>query len=310
MYEVFDNIVNTYLANMRANELSEESIASYGRTFKMLRGSMEQHGTEDISAQAVVQFKLEKAQNCTLTSLNLYLSHIKYLSDFAVKNSFVTSPFFDDSLMPPKKKVAKERSKEYEHSLTEEDVRYLINASAPKFTRRPATFVREQAIVTVLLTSGLRNIELRNLTPNDLDWENGLIHARVTKGDKPRLVTFTQTAQDRVKRYLNSGIRPYIIPDDEPLFGHMNRENIWTGFERRELSQRVASYCKSILGTEHRTHAQRHAYASLLIDKDVPIQYISESMGHSSVQTTKLYAKRIHENKPLDYIGSVLDEVV
>lgn len=313
MFENYDKAVDLYLSNMRSNDLSSDTISSYSRTFRMFRDSMEEYGYTQPCVSAVVDFKSSKGEAVSLTTLSLYCTHLRLLCDFGVTLGLFEENFIPDNLLPPKKKVAAERKKEYNHVLSEEDVQKLINADKPLHGRKPQTWLREKAIVTLLLQSGLRNSELRALTPDDLDWASSAIYARVTKGDKPRPVPFPQTAQEAVKSFLTSGLRPAYVSSSEPLFGNLSRKSgKWVPMERSKLSERIHYYTKSVLGEASacRSHALRHGYASLLIEKDVPIQYISETLGHSSVSTTTIYAKRLTKAAPAQAIGAVLDSVI
>ena len=307
MFEKYDKAVAEYVANMKRNELSSDSVHSYSKTFRLLRKSMENNGYEDVCADAVWTYKAEST--VSLTSLALYLTHIKSLSAYAVTRGIVDEPFFNPDMMPPKKKVNTARSKPYEHVLTDKDAEMLISATRPTYGARMRTWVREKAEVTMLIQSGLRNSELRSLRPCDLDWENGVAYPQDTKGDKPRAVLFSKAAQKAVMEYLASGIRPDYVGNEDYLFGVAGADGTWKQMDRDKLSQRIYNYTKSILGEEKatRSHALRHCYASVLLENDVPMELISETMGHSSVATTKIYAARFSVNAPALAVANVFN---
>lgn len=307
MFEKYDKAVAEYAADMKRNELSEDSIRSYTKTFHLLRESMERNGFEDVSMDAVWQFKSDTTVK--LTSLALYLTHIRALSNRAVSRGTVDAPFFDPAMMPPKKKLNTARNKQYDHVLTDKDAEALINADRPLYGRKPHTWLREKAEVTMLLQSGLRNSELRSLRLCDLDWENGVAIPQDTKGDKPRVVLFSEAAQNAVRAYLESGLRPSFVAEDDFLFGAVGADGTWKQMDRDKLSERIHYYVKSILGEDKacRSHALRHCYASVLLENDVPMEMISETMGHSSVATTKIYAARFNMNAPAMAVAKVFN---
>jgi len=303
----YDRAVSLFMENMKRNELSADSIDSYGRTFKRLRQSMERNGYTDICAESVVNFKLESTVK--LTTMALYLTHIRCLSNFAVSCGVVDTPFFVDTIMPPKKKLSTERKKPYEHILTDVDADALVNCTKPKYARKSPMWLREKAEVTMMIHSGLRNSELRSLRPCDLDWENGVAFPQDTKGDKPRAVVFSEAAQKAVQEYMESGLRPEYAGDDDYLFGSVGKDGRWNQMTRTELSERIKYYTKAVLGEEKacRSHAARHCYASILLENNVPMELISETMGHSSVATTKIYAARFNVNTPAMAVANVFN---
>ena len=305
--KMYDTMVKSYLANMKTNGLSDQSVESYSRTFRLFRESMKKNGFDEPTPAAVLAFKQEPGRSAT--TLSLYLTHLRLLSEFCA--SMGGTPFYSDVLNVPRKMVARARQKPYEHVLTERDMVALITAERPAYGCRSSTWLREQAEVALMVQSGLRNTELRTLRPCDLDWENGVIVPNQTKGNKTRSVAFPVAAQRAVKKYLGSFLRPDWVGEDEPLFGAVTRSGEWRGLGRSELSDRVYNYTKSILGEEKacRTHAARHCYASVLLEHGVDMQYISETMGHSSVATTKIYAARFSVNAPAASVASVFDSV-
>lgn len=307
MFEKYDKAVDAYMTTMKRNELSEDSIRSYAKTFRLLRESMVSNGYEDVCMDSVWRF----ADNAGVkaTSLHLYLTHIRALSNRAVSRGIVPSPFFDEDMMPSRKKLNSERSKPYEHVLTDKDAEELISCVKPKFARKSPTWLREKAEVTLLLQSGLRNSEIRSLRPCDLDWENGVAYPQETKGDKPRAVVFSQASQEAVRAYLDSGLRPDTAGDEVSLFGSVDRSGQWNPMSRTELSERIKYYTRAVLGDEKscRSHAMRHCYASVLLENNVPMDLISETMGHSSVATTKIYAARFSINAPAMAVANVFN---
>lgn len=307
MFEKYDKAVADFIANMKRNELSEDSILSYSKTFRMLRESMVNSGCSEVSMDAVWNFK--NNSTVKLTSLALYLTHIRSLSNMAVSRGTVDAPFFDITMMPPKKKLNTARSKQYDHILTDVDADKLINAQRPSYGRKSSTWLREKAEVTMLLQSGLRNTELRSLRLCDLDWENGVAIPQDTKGDKPRAVVFSQAAQNAVREYLDSGLRPAWVGDEDFLFGCVGADGTWKQMDRDKLSERIRHYVGGVLGEDKacRSHALRHCYASVLLENDVPMELISETMGHSSVATTKIYAARFSINTPAMAVANVFN---
>lgn len=311
MFEKFDRLVDTLNKNMKSGDYSKDTLESYNRTWNRFRDSMEKHGYEEPSVEAVIDFKSDL--DVGVTTLALYLNHIKILNDFAQENGIMDESFYNASLNPNKKKVANARNKPYEHVFDEEAISALLNAKRPVVGKKYSSWIRDKAIVTMILTSGMRNIEIRNLTLADLDFENGQIRARVTKGDKPRVVPFPQIAQRAVNEYLESGFRPSSVKKNDFLFGSTGRgcKGEWHGFDRERLSRAIYNYTAGILGEQYagRSHSLRHGFASYCLTEGVPLEMIGETLGHANYSTTQIYAKRLDASQTTKTIGDTFSKL-
>lgn len=320
MFERFDNTVEMFMSNCRTNECTQDTMSTYKNIFKAYRQFLEQNSFDDASAMATLKWKEhltsdDGKKSVSFRTLDMYLRILKYLSDFGVETCIYSAPFVVEKMFPPKKQVSKEKNKEYNHVLDASDAVELITAQ--RYTedgrRTPNTFLREKAIVTLFLTSGMRNIELRNLTVDNLNFSNGTIFCEITKGGKPRYVPFTDEAQDAVNNYLNSGLRPPEVPNNAPLFGVVTNSGEWRGMERTELSDRVKNYVSGILGKEKaaRTHALRHCFASVSLTNGSSMEAISQMLGHSSTAiTAHVYAKDLEPEMTASNFGKMISRML
>jgi site-specific recombinase XerD len=144
---------------------------------------------------------------------------------------------------------------------------------------------RERAIVETLYSTGLRISELLQIKLEDIKWESKQIWVREGKGTKDRFVMFTHDCAERLKTYLDQ--RKY---DNEYLFsnnrgGHLSRVTVEKWFQ--EYSEG--------LGFKVMPHTMRHTFAAHLAEKNMPQSYIQEMMGHSNINSTRIYT-RLREN--------------
>lgn len=146
---------------------------------------------------------------------------------------------------------------------------------------------RDQAIVELMYSCGLRVSELTALTLGALHFELGFI--RVTgKGNKERLVPVGQPAAHAVNLYLNTRRRQQTPKSGaaEVLFLSKNarpltRMKIYLLI--RELAQ-AASVRKDIS-----PHSLRHAFATHLVEAGADLRAVQEMLGHESITTTEIY---------------------
>lgn len=182
----------------------------------------------------------------------------------------------------------------YNHLLTREEMSALLSPVCPKGCTRKL-FNRNHAIVTVLLTSGLRNSELRELRLCDLIPSENRLVVRCGKGGKTRSAPYPPAAQEAVAAWLSDPLRPSVLPSDAILFGKGTDTASWQMFSRTELSTMVERFTKTVLGKEYgvRTHALRHANASYLWDSGMRMEDIRDLLGHSDVKVSQMYISRL-----------------
>lgn len=309
--EQFDKLIVAINKNMRAGDYSADTLESYNRTWRFFRDSMERNGYDEPCVEAVIDFKADL--DVSVTTLALYMSHIKLLNDFAKENGIIADGFYNASLNPNKKKVSNAKNKPYAHIFGESEIEKMLNADRPIYGKKYSSWLRDKAVVAVILTSGMRNIEVRNLVLSDLDFDNSQIKVRVSKGDKPRIVSFPPVAQRAVREYLDSGFRPASAKDSDFLFGSTGRgcKDSFHGFDRTSLSRAIYNYVAGILGEDAagRSHSLRHAYASFCLTEGVPLDVIGETLGHANYSTTQIYAKRLNESAPAKMIGDTFSKL-
>jgi integrase/recombinase XerD len=146
--------------------------------------------------------------------------------------------------------------------------------------------LRDRAILEILYSTGIRVTELINLTPADIDFEQGFLRIEDGKGGKTRVVPLGEIAVFYVKEYLKKA-RPQT--DQTAVFLSMqqglplNRPNVAAICHHRTLQ---AGIKKKVT-----PHTWRHTCATLMLKSGADIRYIQELLGHASLKTTQIYTK-------------------
>ncbi|WP_019243124.1 MULTISPECIES: site-specific tyrosine recombinase/integron integrase [Bacillus] len=140
---------------------------------------------------------------------------------------------------------------------------------------------RDRAIIETLYATGVRVSELLEIKLEDIKWETRQIWIRKGKGNKERFVLFTYECAERLKTYLQE--RKY---NNEYLFannrgGHLSRVYVEKKFQ--EYS--------TVLGFKVVPHTLRHTFAAHLSEKNMPQSYIQELLGHSNINSTRIYTR-------------------
>lgn len=280
----------TWKAALKADKTAA-TIEGYSRTIDMFLDFL---GDQPVTTPTIMAWRTKLSGEVSICSLNLYLSHVKYFCRFikAMDRDFEMPDF--SIIMPDKRKVAKAKRKPYEHVMTCEQVVELLNSYRPKRCHEDI-WPRDKAILTCFLTFSCRNTELCHVTPADLDYTNARVRITHAKGGEERYAAFPATAQKAVKDYLTTGYRPSTLTDNDPLFGVRKEDGSWVPFERKGMSVMVERKVRKIIEESgFRSHSLRHASASFMLSKDVPIDIVRDALGHKQVSTTERYAVRLN----------------
>ena len=135
-------------------------------------------------------------------------------------------------------------------------------------------------LFVIMRWAGLRVAEAVGLRWESVDLAR-LQMAVTGKGDVERAVDILPEAETMLRRrYNNFVISPYVFPkpDGQPL--------------TTRAVQRVVQRIRDRLGLPQdrmTPHKLRHAYATDLVNRGVPIHVVSAQLGHASVATTTIY---------------------
>jgi site-specific recombinase XerD len=147
--------------------------------------------------------------------------------------------------------------------------------------------LRDRAMFELMYSSGLRAGEVAHLMSEDVDYENRMIHIRLGKFGKDRIVPISQVACMLLKKYANN--RAPNTPVFVGVNGQLSYVAINTRFKKR-LSQQ-GMYRRGLT-----SHSIRRCTATSLLSEGADVRYVQELLGHESVQTTVGYTHELVEN--------------
>ena len=144
--------------------------------------------------------------------------------------------------------------------------------------------LRDLAIMTLLLGTGLRVSECVGVNLNDLDFDNNGVKIR-RKGGNEVVIYFGDEVEEALQDYIKE--RKGIIP----LKGHENA--LFLSIQKRRISVRavenlVKKYSSSVTKLKNITpHKLRSTYGTSLYRETGDIYLVADVLGHSDVNTTK-----------------------
>lgn len=156
------------------------------------------------------------------------------------------------------------------------------------------TKLRDLAMMTLLLGTGLRVSECVGLNINDVDFRNGGLRIH-RKGGKEVIVYFGAEVEYALQDYLSE--REHIAPEEgseEALFLSMQRKRI----NVRSVEKMVKKYAQLVTPLKKITpHKLRSTYGTNLYRETGDIYLVADVLGHSDVNTTKKHYAALEDER-------------
>lgn len=142
--------------------------------------------------------------------------------------------------------------------------------------------LKHKALLMSLYGAGLRISEALSLQPQDIDSREMLIHVRLGKGAKDRMVKLSPQLLAVLREYWRAR-RPgnWLFPMDHdpqrPMDSGTAHRIIARAARRAGITRRVSP------------HTLRHSYATHLLDAGTDLRTIQVLLGHRNLKTTTVY---------------------
>lgn len=170
--------------------------------------------------------------------------------------------------------------------LTEGEIARLLAATKNK---------REQAVMSLLVYTGVRNRELCNLKVEDINFDGQFLRVLNGKGSKDRMVYFSKECSRILVEYLAE----YKKEGSQFVFTALVSGKQYSGWFLRKMVKVVARRAK--ITKRVYPHLCRHSFACCLLNRGMPITTIQVLMGHTNLATTQIYARSTPQRIQQEY---------
>lgn len=160
---------------------------------------------------------------------------------------------------------------------------------------------RDYAIVSLMVRAGLRRVEVCRMTYGDLEIGKNITLRIQRKGhiEKDCVIGITGKMLKALQSYINMR---GVVPNGQPLFVSHAR-----GYNNQPLSAqsiaRIVKQYMAIIGVTGKgitCHSLRHTAAILSLKAGATIDEVQQMLGHTSIETTKIYLSAIEEETRLN----------
>ena len=167
---------------------------------------------------------------------------------------------------------------------TEERINLIIANASRKYA----------LILSIMRDTGIRPIEVSNLTLNDVDLDRDLISIRTAKGGNPRQLKLKSSTTAMFIEYVkkhNFKVNDRLFPSSGVISCEFVR-----------IKNTVANKLQDAMIKKIRLYDLRHHYATSLYAKTRDILLVKENLGHKSIENTLIYTHLVNLDSSENYI--------
>ncbi len=285
--------IEEYLPNVR--NYSANTILSYQDTFRLLEEFMLENQCvkpylldyKHLTETRILDFLewLETERRCCASSCNQRLSALSaFLKYASMRSTAALKACITVANIPPKKVTRKPFS-----YFSVEELGILFQMPDP----RKGLERRDLVLLCVLYDSGARAQELCDLTLNDVHFSKQphvILHG---KGGKTRSVPLMERPAKMLKEHIAKSKTP-ATAKNSPIFFNQRGEPITPACIRNLMQKYVgkarASHPDLFQADSYSPHSMRHSKAVHMLEAGVDMVFIRDFLGHTSIQTTEIYA--------------------
>ena len=222
------------------------------------------------------------------TTVQLYIIAVKLFFKFLSQHNIY--PNITDNM-----KSAKVDHEHKKDALTINQCQALLNSIDISTSKG----LRDRAIIALLMTAGLRTIEVVRADVGDLHSFADSVYLSIQgKGHDEKSVRVLVASQvyGFIQAYLQTRKN---LSNSEPLFTSTSRKNFNQRLDTQTISKLVKKKLReiSIDDSCHTAHSLRHTAATQALLNGVPLAQVQQVLRHSNINTTLIYSHAIERMK-------------
>ncbi|SDB47564.1 integrase/recombinase XerC [Flavobacteriaceae bacterium MAR_2010_188] len=145
--------------------------------------------------------------------------------------------------------------------------------------------IRNQFIVELFYSTGIRRIELVNLKLSNFDFDNKSLKV-LGKRNKERIIPLISSVLDSFKIYMVARQSLPNIMDDKDLFLTKRGTKVYETLVYRTIND---YFSKASSKVKCSPHVLRHSFATHLLNEGADLNSVKELLGHTSLAATQVY---------------------
>lgn len=161
--------------------------------------------------------------------------------------------------------------------------------------------IRNNLIIELMYSTGVRVSELINIKLNDIDIENKKIRI-LGKGSYERFVFFGEYTFNALKKYTNT-LRKELLKGKTSEYLLLNKDG--DQITARGIAKIITQIIdQTAVKTKISPHTLRHTFATHLLDNGCDLRSVQEMLGHKNINSTEVYTHVTSERLKSIYFKS------
>jgi len=170
---------------------------------------------------------------------------------------------------------------------SEEEITRMLSA----IDRANPTGKRDYCIMAIAANYGLRTGDIVCLAIKDIDWKNGVINIVQQKTGEPLTLPLLEQIGKGIVDYWRNG-RPITVAQEIFVQHTLPYQKLTVSMAYHIFNKYFeATGIEERHGVKQGLHSLRHSLASRLLEKDTPLNVISNILGHVNSNSTRNYIR-------------------
>lgn len=284
------NLTEEYGEYLYIQGLSKYTIHNYKYYVSRLLEYLEMVKLEftDVRVKEAQEYQgwiLESGKNLAPgTVLNILKSAVSFFNYLKAKKIVYANPFLKIKKIRDERKIPGNVLNEKE---MQEVLREIRKFEEEKTMKRKVRRYKAHVIAELMYSTGMRILEVTNLTVGNIDFEAGVITIEGAKKGGVRVCFLNEYAKDVLANYVNlvKEYTTYRWHTKNTLFGCSVTSVLHT------IDTELKKVCKKLNLKEITSHAFRHSFGTHLLKTGCSIRYIQAFLGHRRLRSTEVYTK-------------------
>lgn len=276
---LLSEIWKRYEMDKRLEGYSFYTLQSYGLQSRMFSEHVGDIPVSDVTYEMIKAYLAKDAGRLKSSSIANRMKYFKSVFGWAHTEGIITS---NPAARLKEPKMGKRIPK-------------AMNEEAIEMLRVACESALEHAIMESFFTTGCRIGEIYRLNRNAINWQDRSMIV-LGKGDKDREVYFSIQCGIWLKKYLSErkDNNVALFVTERRYKDHGNQPRRMSIAQLRYVIKRIA---KRAGIDDVYPHKLRHSYATHLLNNDAPMEVIQSFLGHSKLETTRIYAELSGERR-------------